>query len=446
MSQATVREITLKILVQVGEQGGFSHIILNQAVIKNDLKQNDKGLLTELVYGTLQHQYTLDFYLEPFITNKKLDRWVRWLLRMSVYQMEYLDRVPDHAVINEAVTISKRKGHKGISGFVNGVLRSMQRKGVPSLDNIDNQLEKLSIATSHPFWLVRMWSEQYGFDLTEEMCHSNIRHKNVSIRVNILKQSRETMQELLLEEGIETKQSNLSDQGLIVTKGNVIYSSYFPNHFSIQDETSMLVTEMMGLEETDTVLDSCSAPGGKTTHIAEKMNDKGTIHAHDLHAKKIKLVSEKADELGLSSIQASALDARKLHETYDKETFDRILLDAPCSGLGVLRSKPDIKYNKHKSDLDGLAIVQQDLLQAVLPLMKQHGKIVYSTCTVNKQENEEQIKQLVNEEQVEVDPSFFEELPSVCKELIGISEYGIQIFPQDFDADGFFITRLQKKK
>ncbi|RPF56043.1 16S rRNA (cytosine(967)-C(5))-methyltransferase RsmB [Aquisalibacillus elongatus] len=444
MAQKSVREIALKLLTQVGESGGFSHILINQAIKNHDVSGKDKGLLTEIVYGTLQRKMTLEYFLKPFI-KKKADKWVEWLLYMSVYQMVYLERVPDHAVINEAVTIAKKKGHRRTSGFVNGVLRNIQRQGLSALDDIKDPIERISIETSHPFWLVRRWVDMYGEETTRQMCESNLESKRLSIRVQPLKNTVLSVQEQLREEGIETRHSLLSEQGLIVESGNPLYSQLFPSQITIQDETSMLVSEMLDLKPGMKVLDACSAPGGKTTHIAEKMNDEGELLAYDLHDKKVKLVKEKAETLGLSMIKTKAQDSRHLGEIHQAEEFDRILLDAPCSGLGVLRSKPDIKYHKSESDIVDLAKIQQELLEAVVPLLKSDGKLVYSTCTVDQHENEHQIKQLLEKHpELTVDPMFFKDLPGACQDLIGITEYGVQIFPQDFKADGFFITRLIK--
>ncbi|MGP4072601.1 16S rRNA (cytosine(967)-C(5))-methyltransferase RsmB [Piscibacillus sp. B03] len=444
MSKKSVREIALKLLNQVGESGGFSHILINQAISNNDLSNQDKGLLTEIVYGTLQRKLTLEYYLNPFV-KKRTKPWVKWLLYMSIYQMVYLERVPDHAVINESVTIAKKRGGKGTSGFVNGVLRNVQRQGVPKTDEVKDPIEKIAVETSHPYWLVKRWVNMYGESITRDMCESNLDSKKISIRVQPLKNSVEKVEKILEEEGIETNRSELSQQGLNILSGNPLHSQLFPNEITIQDETSMLVSEMVDAQPGMMVLDACSAPGGKTTHLAEKMRNDGVIFAYDLHDKKVKLVKEKAEQLDLTIINSSSQDSRHLHEVHEEGMFDRILLDAPCSGLGVLRSKPDIKYHKSENDIYDLAKIQRELLESVFPLLKSNGTLVYSTCTVDRHENEEQIKSFLDEHpELKVDSTFFEQLPESCQSLDGISDYGIQIFPQDFNADGFFLTRLVK--
>ncbi|PWU68915.1 16S rRNA (cytosine(967)-C(5))-methyltransferase RsmB [Gracilibacillus dipsosauri] len=443
-----VRKIALDLLLKIGEKGGYSHLTIDQAMKKYDLDTRDGALLTEIVYGTLQHKLTLEYYLNSFVNKKKkLDNWVKWLLYLSIYQMHYLTKIPDHAIIHESVEIAKKRGHKGIANFVNGVLRSVQRNGLPDLNEVKKEDKRISITTSHPNWLVNRWIKQYGIDITKAMCETNITHKQISIRTQPLKVKRTDLIKQLHEDGLKVRASEISEQGILIDQGNVLKHPAFDEHlFTVQDESSMLVAEMMDLSEGMTILDACSAPGGKATHIAEKIRDKGTVFAYDLHEKKAKLVKKKAEQLGLTCIQTGQADARKLDQVHEKATFDRILIDAPCSGLGVLRSKPDIKYNKEEADIKKLVSIQQEILESVALLLKKDGKLIYSTCTVNKEENELVIKRFLNENQrFIVDPLFFEELPIGLRNSQGLTEFGIQLFPQDLNSDGFFITRLTKK-
>ncbi|SHN15593.1 16S rRNA (cytosine(967)-C(5))-methyltransferase RsmB [Gracilibacillus kekensis] len=443
----SVRKLALDLLVRIGDQGGYSHLLIDQILKKHHLDARDGALLTEIVYGTMQRKLTLEYDLTSFInTKKKMDNWVKWLVYLSFYQMKYLDKVPDHAIIHEAVEIAKYKGHKGIANFVNGILRAAQRNGLPDYQFINDPIERISIETSHPYWLVNRWVKQYGFDITEEMCQTNITHKKMSIRTQPLRITRDQLIEQFQKDGIKASASNFSQQGIVIEKGNVLkHKSFHEALFTIQDESSMLVAEMMELAGGMQVLDACSAPGGKATHIAEKMHDNGSVYAYDLHEKKAQLVNVKAKELGLTTIRATQSDARLLQEKHAEGTFDRILIDAPCSGLGVLRSKPDIKYNKSEEDIVKLSTIQLEILDHVKPLLKSDGKLIYSTCTVDKEENENVIKTfLENNRDVEVDPHFFEELPEQLKESMGQSPFGVQIFPQDINSDGFFITRLKR--
>lgn len=447
MKPSQLRRNILEVLIRVEKDSGFSHLLLNQEINAKTLSSKDEALFTQIVYGTLERKLTLDYYLKQFIDpNKKIEAWVKILLRMSLYQMIYLDKVPDHAVIHEAVEIAKKKGHRGIQGFVNGVLRSVQRNGVADLSEIGQPLERLSIETSHPLWLVEHWVNQYGFETTEAICRANLKKKPIAVRVQPLKASRDTVMQQLEKEGFDVQASELSEQGIIIRKGNILTSELFQKGLlTIQDQSSMLVGEMIKADPGMTVLDSCSAPGGKATHIAEKMQNIGMIHAHDIHKKKVKLISEKAKTLGLTIIQAEQGDARKLKSKYQEVEFDRILVDAPCSGLGVIGSKPEIKYEKSLEDIDRLHVIQLDILNSVAGLLKAGGLMIYSTCTIEKAENEQVVEEFLRmNPNFEIDRLFFNELPETLQASLGITNYGLQLFPHTHQTDGFFLSRLKK--
>ncbi|WP_163970711.1 16S rRNA (cytosine(967)-C(5))-methyltransferase RsmB [Oceanobacillus halotolerans] len=446
MGNYQLREAVLDVLLRIDEDSGYSHLLINHEIKSRKLATKDEGLFTEIVYGTLQRKLTLDYYLEAFIS-KKIEPWVKILLRMSLYQMIYLDKVPDHAILHEAVEIAKRRGHKGIASLVNGVLRNIQRKGLPDTNDIQDPSKRIAVETSHPKWLVKRWLDLYGETITRQMCEANLERKPISIRVQPLKITREDAIKKLEGLGFVAEPSTFSDQGIIVHKGNILRTELFSKGFvTIQDQSSMLVGEMLSVKPRMRVLDACSAPGGKVTHIAEKMEDKGEIHAYDLHAKKTKLIDQKASDLGLTIIDTNQGDARNSHQVYDAETFDRILVDAPCSGLGVIRGKPDIKYSKKEADIERLAHIQQEILESVTPLLKKDGKLIYSTCTVDKHENEKVVKTFLDKHpEFMVDQTFFDELPTVVRNSIGNSEYGLQLFPHTFQTDGFFLTRLIQK-
>ncbi|MFD1038037.1 16S rRNA (cytosine(967)-C(5))-methyltransferase RsmB [Virgibacillus byunsanensis] len=449
MSNYQLREAIVDILVRIEQDSGYSHLLIDHELKSRKINPKDEGLLTEVVYGTMQRKITLDFYLEDFLNpKKKLEPWVRMLLRMSVYQSVFLDKIPDHAIIHEAVEIAKRKGHKGISSLVNGVLRSLQRQGVRDTSKITNTSTKISIETSHPEWLVKRWLSMYGETITREMCEANLGRKPMSIRVQPLRGTRDETIKRLKELGMDVIASDFSSQGIVIKEGNVLKTSLFSEGFvTVQDQSSMLVGEVMNLKPGLQVLDACSAPGGKVTHIAEKMEDQGVIHAYDLHAKKAKLLNKKASELNLTIIDAKQADARDLHQMYEKETFDRILVDAPCSGLGVIRGKPDIKYNKQEKDIERLADIQLEIMESVAPLLKKDGQLIYSTCTVDKEENEGVVEAFLKKHtDYNVDYQLFDQLPSNVANSPGHTELGLQLFPQTFQTDGFFLTRLIKSK
>jgi len=441
-----LRNTVLDLLIRIEKDSAFSHLLIDNEIKSRRISPKDEGLLTEIVYGTLQRKITLDYYLDHFIRDKKLDGWVRTLLRMSIYQMIYLDKVPDHAIIHEAVEIAKQRGHKGISSLVNGVLRNFQRSELPDTGKIDNPTKRLSVETSHPEWVVGRWLAAYGYETTKEMCEANLTKKAISIRVQPMKISREKAMDTLQEQGFKVKESSFSPQGIIIEKGNILNTELFKNGFvTIQDQSSMLVGEMLEAESGMHVLDGCSAPGGKATHIAEKMQNEGVIHAYDLHKKKIKLIRDKAEQLNLTIINANVFDARKLGERHPPDSFDRILIDAPCSGLGVIRGKPEVKYHKKEADIERLSEIQSDILKHIAPLLKINGLLVYSTCTVDPAENETVVKRfLANNTNFQIDEQFFDTLPTMLKDSPGITNYGLQLFPQTYQTDGFFLTRLKK--
>ncbi|WP_462409226.1 16S rRNA (cytosine(967)-C(5))-methyltransferase RsmB [Neobacillus sp. Marseille-QA0830] len=441
-----VRETAMDLLVAIEKNQSYSNLLLNQTIKNNQIPQKDTGLLTELTYGTLQRRALLDFYLKPFVKNpKKLEQWVWQLLRLTVYQMVFLDRIPDRAAIHEAVEIAKKRGHKGIAGVVNGVLRSLQREGLPPLDKIADKLERLSIETSHPIWLVTRWAGQFGYEKTKEMCEVNLTAPLQTARVNLTKATRDECVRLLEEEGFQIEESPIIPEAIRSLRGNMAASQAFQNGMlTIQDESSMLVAHALGITGNETIMDACAAPGGKSTHIAEKLQDGGRVVSIDLHEHKVKLISDNANRLGLENIETITLDSRKVQERFAVESFDKILLDAPCSGLGVMRRKPDMKYTKKEQDIEQLSKIQQDLLNAIAPLIKLGGTLVYSTCTVDKQENEQTIATFLDHHpEFEGDLAFKNRMPEAIQPLI--IGYDLQIFPQDFGSDGFYMAAIRKK-
>jgi 16S rRNA (cytosine967-C5)-methyltransferase len=441
-----VREAAMDLLDTIEKNQSYSNLLLNTTIEKNKISPLDIGLLTELTYGTLQRRMALDFFLKPFIKNsKKLEKWVLQLLRITLYQMVYLDKIPDRAAIFEAVEIAKKRGHKGISGMVNGVLRSLQREGLPSLDVISDPIERLSIETSHPEWLVKRWVSQFGMERTKEMCEVNLTAPLQTARVNLTKTTIRECIEDLDEEGFLIEKSPIIPEAIRALKGNLAFSRAFKKGMiTIQDESSMLAAYALAPNENELILDACAAPGGKSTHIAETMKLTGGVISLDLHEHKVKLINENAKRLGLGNIRTIAMDSRNAGEHFEKEYFDRILLDAPCSGLGVMRRKPDMKYTKKEQDLNQLSTIQQNLLKSVSPLVKKGGILVYSTCTVDKEENENTVFTFLQEHpEFEMDATLKERMPEAIQPLV--TEGFLQILPQDFGSDGFFIACLRKK-
>ncbi|XQY93461.1 16S rRNA (cytosine(967)-C(5))-methyltransferase RsmB [Metabacillus sp. HB246100] len=444
--QLSVRDVAVELLLQVEKNQAYSNLLINSMITKFKVKEKDIPLLTEIVYGTLQRRDTLDYFLSPFIKKaKKIEPWVRILLRMSIYQMYYLDRIPERAIFFEAVEIAKRRGHKGISSFVNGVLRSIQREGIQNLEEIKDPIERLSIKTSHPKWLVEKWVSQYGYEETEKMCEENLTSPAQTARVNRTKGTVEHLIESYAQKEITVEKGNLSEDSIKAVKGNLALTEEFRQGFlTIQDESSMLVARVLDPKENEIILDACAAPGGKSTHIAERMHGTGKVHSLDLHEHKVNLIKQSAERLHLSNIVPQTLDSRLAGEVFAKESFDRILVDAPCTGFGVIKRKPDIKYTKTEQDVLKLAELQKKILHAVAPLLKPNGVLVYSTCTIDQEENQDVIKEFLNHHpEFERNLSMSEILPEKVKPYVKDGE--LQLLPHYFGTDGFYIVSLRKK-
>ncbi|WP_425464222.1 16S rRNA (cytosine(967)-C(5))-methyltransferase RsmB [Paenibacillus zeisoli] len=446
---ASAREVALQVLTQVEEEGAYSNLQLNGALQRSGLSGPDAGLATELVYGTISRLSTIDYFLEPFVAKglKKLQPWVRNLLRLSFYQLHYLDRIPSHAAVNEAVNIAKKKGHQGISGMVNGVLRNvLRRKEELRLPEGLPPLKRISLEHAHPEWMVGRWIKQYGEQEAEAICRANNEPPSVSVRVNRAKISRAALIKEMQDQSLDAEESALSEDGIIVRSGGnmALTDWYREGYLSIQDESSMLVAAAVDPAPGMRILDCCAAPGGKSCHIAEKLDGAGEIIANDVHPHKAKLIADQAARLELNTVRTTTGDALELASKYPPGSFDRILLDAPCSGLGVIRRKPDLKWAKQPEDIDEISQLQLKLLDEVAGLLKPGGILVYSTCTVEKRENERVVQAFLGSHSEFAEAP---DLPDSLKQLEALKHRegpGMQILPQDYHSDGFYIARLLK--
>ncbi|MFS0787080.1 16S rRNA (cytosine(967)-C(5))-methyltransferase RsmB [Shouchella sp. 1P09AA] len=445
----TVREVALDALIKIEKNQAYSHLLVNHTLKEAGLSQQDTGLLTELVYGTIARRLTLDYYLSPFLQKgkKKRELWVDVLLRLSVYQMVYLDRIPDRAIVHEAVKIANKRGHKGISGLINGVLRSIQREGVPAVTAIKDEIERLAVETSHPEWLVKKWVAQYGYHDAQAMALQNNQPPETSLRVNQMKVTVADVIAQFETEGIEAVPSNiLPELAVTIKKGNPFSTTVYKTGLvTAQDEASMLVGVLAGVEAGMDVLDTCAAPGGKTTHLAEALNGTGSVTSFDLHKQKIRLIQEQVDRLQLSNVKADMQDAKKLTERLDG-SYDRVLVDAPCTGLGVIRRKPDIRWSKTEEDTVRIVDTQRTILENASQFVHQGGTLVYSTCTVDHEENDHVVEAFLDSHGFEVDTKAYERLPSRVREEGRFGPYGLTILPQDFKTDGFFMVALKRKE
>jgi 16S rRNA (cytosine967-C5)-methyltransferase len=441
----TARAWALDTLEKWQQAGAFSNLLLHQQLEKSNLDNRDKRLVTELVYGSIQRLNTLDHIINQLVNKKTIDAWVRHLLQLSLYQFLFLDRVPERAVVHEAVELAKWRGNVGVSKFVNGVLRSFLRKRKEfTLPTPAVSVKQRSLFYSFPKWMVKNLSDAYGGQTADRVMAACNRSPKVSIRVNTLQTDRDTFIADKKEEGGTAEPSQISEDGVIFSGiGNAASLPGFKEGiFTIQDESSMLVAPLLNPQPGMVILDACAAPGGKTTHLAQKMKNQGKILALDIHKHKVKLIDSTAQRLGISIISTKALDVRKLE---DNQEFDAVLLDAPCSGLGVIPRKPDIKWRKSPEEINQLVFIQQQLLETVAKKVKSGGILMYSTCTWTREENHQQIADFLQKHpEYKPDKDFLTLVPEQVKQTAIVGDGWLQILPHHFHSDGFFIAKLRK--
>jgi 16S rRNA (cytosine967-C5)-methyltransferase len=438
----SARNLAVDILEKIDE-GSFSNIQLNQDIKSSSLIDIDKNLLTEIVYGVLQHRLTIDFYLADYIRKPELTpRWVINLLRTAVFQMEFLDRVPEFAIFNESIEIAKLRGNDGIRKMVTGVLRSYQRNGKPSFDTIENPVEKLSTQYSVAPWIVDQMLYELGEEKTISILKSINQPSHLAVRINRWNKSHaDIIKDLEYEYTVQT--SAIAKDGLRLSKGASISDtrSYIDGDLTVQDESAMLVAETMHLEEGQKVLDACAAPGGKTTQIATMVGETGEVVGWDIYQKRVQLIEDNAQRMHLDNVQTAVQDAIAPREDLN-ENFDRILVDAPCSGIGLMRRKPEIRYLKSKKDSSDLHQLQLKILDNIAKMLKVGGILTYSTCTILRKENQETIEKFLAKH-----PEFEQLKVETAKKIKkNRDELSLNIYPDDFESDGFFIANLKKVK
>jgi len=438
----------LKILYEINEKGAYSNIALNKYFSTEELRDIDRAFATELVYGTVKWKLTLDRVISAYsnIKMQKLSPWILNILRMGAYQLLYMNRVPPSAACNESVSLAGRYGHKASAGFVNAVLRNIARNGagtaIPSKDA--DMTGYLSVSYSYPKWLVEKYTGLFGSEFTEALLAAGNGTPELTVRANTLKVSAAELLEKLKNEGLEAEQGKYADEAVVIksTVSLARLDSFRAGLFQVQDESSMLPARVLAPEPGETVLDACSAPGGKTTHLAQMMHNTGKIVARDVFGHKLKLVEDNAARLGISIIHTELYDAA-LPDEENGGAFDRVLLDAPCTGLGIIRRKPDIKWARETKDINAIKELQKKLLHNAAMTVKPGGVLVYSTCTVLPEENEYMVKDFLS-----CHPEFAEDeiAPFLPARL---AQYAkgcmVQLFPNRDGIDGFFVARMRKK-
>ena len=444
------RDLVLSMLKEIYAGNEFSHILIRQVLDKYDyLEGNEKAFIKRLTEGTLERTIELDYVINQFSNTpvNKMKPLIRALMRMSVYQILYMDSVPDSAVCNEAVKLAALHKFTSLKGFVNGVLRNVVRnKEQISYPEKEKDLKKyLSIMYSLPEWMVEHFIGEHGKEKSEKICEGLLRERPVTVRLKEKMSTEDTKQ--LLEnwekQGIQVlKHPYLSyAYSLEKTEGVKNMEGFEEGLFQVQDVSSMLVSQVAGIKEGMQILDVCAAPGGKATHAAEKLQGTGQVIARDLTEYKVDFLLENADRLQLSNLWAEEWDACVWDESKE-EWADVLFCDAPCSGLGIMGKKRDIKYRLTPDSLQEVCKLQRQILKTVWKYVKKDGILMYSTCTINKEENEKQVQWIVENLPFEV-VSIKEELPNEVKADEG--EYGLQLLPGVHETDGFFLCKLRRK-
>lgn len=442
------REIVLEVLLEITEQGMYSHIVLRDVLNKYQyLEKKERSFITRVTEGTLEHMMEIDYILDQFskVKVKKMKPVIRNIMRSAVYQMKYMDSVPVSAACNEAVKLAVRKGFGSLRGFVNGVLRNVAR----NLDQIEYPTEprqRLSIQYSMPEWILNLWLKAYDSDIVEQMLQAFQRETPLTIRCNLRMVTPKQLKEHLEAEGVTVKVHPYLEYAFHISGFDYLgdLESFQNGEFSVQDISSMLVSELAGPKEGDYVIDVCAAPGGKSLHMAEKLNGSGHVEARDLTEYKVGLIQENIERTGLSNVEAVQQDALIFDETSVGKA-DIVLADLPCSGLGVLAKKTDLKYKATKEGADSLAKLQREILKNVQAYVKDEGKLVYSTCTINPAENMDNVHWFLNQypefELIDIHGSLCEELQKDVKE-----NGCIQLLPGVHQSDGFFLACMKKRK
>ncbi len=442
------RQVVLDMLLETLEDKKFSHIVLNNTLSKyQDLGKQERAFISRVFIGSVKSYITLDYIIDEFssLPVKKMKPLIRNLLRLSVYQIFKMDQVPDSAVCNEAVKIVKRSKFRNLSGFVNGVLRNIVR----NKDNIKfPEFKKepkryLSVKYSVPEWLVDLMIKQYDTETAELIFSTSLEEKETSIRCNQKKVTPEDLKNYLDQEKVSWVQSPILDYAFTISEYDYLnkLSSFKKGLYAVQDVSSMLVCEVAGIKETDYLIDVCAAPGGKALHAAEKAN---LVSARDLTDRKIKLIEENRLRMGFDNVECKVWDATKRDDSSIQKA-DLVIADLPCSGLGVLGKKADIKYQMSRKQLGDLVDLQRKMLDTVKDYVKPGGILIYSTCTLNKEENIENVEWFLDNNQEFQKESLDEFLPNSLHSDTTKLGY-LQLIQGVHETDGFFLARMRRNQ
>lgn len=443
------REVVLDILSEVLENNKYSHIVLKHTLDRyRELDKIDRSLITRMSEGTIENLIRLDYIINSFskIEVKKMKPLIRNLLRISVYQLLYMDSIPDFAVCNEAVKIAERRGFVNLKGFVNGVLRAAcaGRHKIHYPDVKENPVKSYSVQYSVPEWIVKMWLKDYGQEKLEKILRGLAPRKELWVRCNLHKASKEEIIQSLLGQGITVEAGSI-EEALLISNFDSLdgIHAHQAGLIAVQDLSSMLVGRIASPEKNDVVIDVCAAPGGKSLHIAELLDGSGHVEARDLTDYKIHLLKENIDRMGLENIQAVIRDATAFDKA-SEETADILIADLPCSGLGVMNKKTDLKFKSSEESIKQLVLLQREILRTVQAYVKPGGILIYSTCTVNRKENWENAKWFADNY-----PFESENINSYIPKQFWSETSGrgmLELIPGEFNTDGFFIARFRRSQ
>lgn len=445
----SARRVAFNVLMRVSSTGAYADILLNKEL--KTFGPQDASFATELSYGVLRRYITLDWLIDRFSTIKatRLELRVLNALRLGLYQIYFLARVPSSAAINESVELAKIAGNAGKAGFVNAVLRhaAQDKANIVFPVQMDDPLKRVSINFSHPEWIVRRWIERFGIDSTIELCKANLDPPPKTIRANLLKTTRQGLADELNKEGFKAEPARFSPAGIFISS---IPASKKLNpgdeRYYIQDEASQIVPLLLSLSPGQTILDACAAPGGKTAHIAEIMRNQGVVYALDKYEARLKTLKDSLGRLGVSIVKTVEADSTMPLGFIkgEKRRFDAALVDAPCSGLGVLRRVPDIKMKRKEEDLKALSKTQSLILQNISGYVKKGGLLVYSVCSTEPDETIEVVKGFLEKNKGFEAEDARGALPEGCSRLVDEKGFLLTL-PHKHDMDGFFAARLRCK-
>lgn len=445
------RAIAMHILMQVAQRGSFPDVLLDIYFKEHPkLDSRDRALVTELVYGVLRWQGRLDWIIDQQIKIKpdKVDFTVRLILRLAVYQLLFLDRIPAAAAVHEAVELTKVSQPEHVVRFVNGVLRTISRKSktLKEVDPGGSAEHRLAILYSYPIWLVQRWLVHLGSEETESFCQASNQIPPTTVRVNTLKTTVAAMAASFKDLGFLVEPGKFVPETLHLRSIRTDLSSldqYEGGEFQVQDEASQLIAHLLQPQPGERILDACAGLGAKSTHLAQLMENQGEIIALDKQGWKLTRLLENAQRLAVSCIEPVEMDILEFEPTEKEHSYERILLDAPCTGLGVIRRNPDIKWKVKQKDFRRLHLVQKKMLAKLAPLLKPGGVLLYATCTVSNEENEETVHGFLAEHPEYQLESARPYLPPGSADVVNQSG-AVQTWPQRHGTDGFFAARLRR--